>query len=125
MTTYVVDGSSSIPTVLSRTIVKIGTVTGSSVAEVTAALNAVSQGNSDSGLSSENKRIIIGVVAGLGGFIILAALGTLLYRVMGKRSSSNDYGEAKTDSPTPTSYETDYSGSPKSRARVGEMSQNF
>ena len=99
-TTYV--GASSVPTVLSRTVVKVGTITGSSIAEVTAALNAASQTETNTGLSSANKRIIIGVVAGVGGFIILAGLAFLGVRIMGKRntaSSSTGYKEARTDSP--------------------------
>lgn len=110
---------------LSRTVVKIGTVTGSSIAEVTAALNAASQQNSGSGLSSDNKKIIIGVVAGVGGLVVLAALGTLLYRILGKRRSHAEYSEAKTGSPD-TSYDSDLPDfNPGARPRPGEISQNF
>ena len=85
-----------VPTTISKTVVHIGTVTGSSISEVTAALNAASQSDSSSGLSSSNKKIIIGVIAGVGGFIIVACLGLLGFRMIAKKPKEDDYMQAKT-----------------------------
>lgn len=100
------------------------------MAEVTAALNAASQEGSDSGLSAQNKKIIIGVIAGVAGLVVLAALGTLLYRTFGRSPLADDYQETKTDDihhPMHSSaFDPEGTNSiSKSRARVGEISQNF
>jgi hypothetical protein len=86
---YVYVTSSTDPRVIQTlTIVRLGTVTGTSIADASAQLNALSQANSSTGLSASNKRVIIGVVVGVGGFVALAALGALLYRVVGKKYMS-------------------------------------
>ena len=99
LTTVVTDGGSTVPTTLSRTVVRVGNVTGSSIAEVTAALNAASQSNQDAGLSASNKRIIIGVVAGVGGFVVLAAFGSLLYRLF-RRHNQTKFAEVSGNNST-------------------------
>ncbi|ORY83096.1 hypothetical protein BCR37DRAFT_392455 [Protomyces lactucae-debilis] len=97
---YVYVTSASNPQVIqTRTIVRIGTVVGSTLADASAQLNALSQSNSSTGLSDSNKRVIIGVVVGVGGFVALAALGALLFRIIGKKYQSvapaDDYSSGR------------------------------
>lgn len=92
------------------------------MAEVTAALNAASQSGKDQGgLSQSNKNIIIGVVAGVGGFIVLAGLGALLYR-MRRRDRGDEYHEPKERTSSEPSYGS--VGGNGVRPNVG-MASNF
>ncbi|BFZ54386.1 hypothetical protein PYCC9005_001421 [Savitreella phatthalungensis] len=127
MTTYVAMGSSSVPTTLSRTVIRVGTITGSSIAEITAALNAASQNNSDSGLSSTNKRIIIGVVAGVGGTVVLAAFASLLHRLFRKRKervTEIRFASSAHSSDDARKFEADKLNTQKTKTKIG-ISQNF
>lgn len=46
------------------------------------------KGSSNSGLSSSDKKIIIGVVVGVGGAILLGVLGVVFWRIQKKRSDA-------------------------------------
>jgi hypothetical protein len=63
----------------------------------TAGLNADSSSSSgsSSGLSSSDKKIIIGVVVGVGGAIVLGVLGIVIWRIQKKRNEA--YGDEDTD----------------------------
>ena len=62
------------------------TTTSTPTATSTAGLNADGKSSSSSGLSSSDKKIIIGVVVGVGGAIVLGVLGVVLWRLHKKRS---------------------------------------
>ncbi|KZF25683.1 hypothetical protein L228DRAFT_236754 [Xylona heveae TC161] len=74
------------------------TVTTSSVVPVTRdakatdspSLESSGEGSSSSGLSDKSKRIIVGVVVGVGGAIILGGLGIVAWRIWGRRKGMHD-----------------------------------
>ncbi|KAL2854419.1 hypothetical protein BJY01DRAFT_37982 [Aspergillus pseudoustus] len=49
-----------------------------------------SSDNSDSGLSSNQKNIIIGVVVGVGGAILIGAIGVVAWRIRARRRNAQD-----------------------------------
>lgn len=92
MTSYVGNGAARKPVTITKTVVQVGEVTGTSLAQVNAAIDAASQKNEDTGLGARNRKIIIGVVAGLGGFIIMAAVGFILVRMWCKQQTGDRFG---------------------------------
>ena len=57
-------------------------------------LSTSSKDSSDSGLSSQDKKVIIGVVVGVGGALIIGVLGVVIWRVRSKKGGRNDPDEA-------------------------------
>lgn len=57
-------------------------------------LSTSSKDSSDSGLSSQDKKVIIGVVVGVGGALIIGVLGVVIWRIRSKKGGRNDPDEA-------------------------------
>lgn len=56
-------------------------------------LNAENK-DGDSGLSSDQKKIIIGVVVGVGGAILIGAIAVVAWRIHARKAKANDNDEA-------------------------------
>jgi len=56
----------------------------------TPGINGENSGSSSSGLSSSSKNTIIGVVVGVGGAILIGALGFVAWRIWGKKKQEDD-----------------------------------
>lgn len=50
--------------------------------------------DSNSGLSSHDKQVIIGVVVGVGGALIIGAIGVVIWRLRSRKGSRSDADEA-------------------------------
>jgi flagellar biosynthesis/type III secretory pathway M-ring protein FliF/YscJ len=57
-------------------------------------LNGSTNKDSSSGLSSSQKKIIIGVVVGVGGAIIIGAIAVVMWRIRVRRRAAADNDEA-------------------------------
>lgn len=71
----------------------------STTASDTAATNSPSlsgseKDSSDSGLSESNKKVVIGVVVGVGGALVIGIIGIVIWRMRSKKGSGNDTDEA-------------------------------
>ena len=110
------------PVVVTKTIVQVGKVTGTSLAQVDAAIDAASQNNEDRNLGARNKRIIIGVVAGIGSFIIMAAVGFILVRMWCKSHPRKESYQA-TDISDFTSF--DEKREKREKRRISGLAANF
>ncbi|WYZ39131.1 hypothetical protein EsH8_III_001045 [Colletotrichum jinshuiense] len=82
--------------------------TSESTVTSTPGLNEANSGGSSSGMSSDTRKVVIGVVVGVGGAIVLGALGFVAWRIWGRKKQAeendglmeynNQYGnEAKTE----------------------------
>ncbi|KAK1731458.1 uncharacterized protein BDZ83DRAFT_160232 [Colletotrichum acutatum] len=56
----------------------------------TPGLNEANSGDSSSGMSSETRKTVIGVVVGVGGAIVLGALGFVAWRIWGKKKQAEE-----------------------------------
>lgn len=65
-----------------------------SQATSTPSLSTSSKDNNNSGLSSHNKQVIIGVVVGVGGALIIGALGVVIWRIRARKGGRSDADEA-------------------------------
>lgn len=54
----------------------------------TPGLSKESSGDGDSGVTDEQKKIIIGVVVGVGGAILIGAIGVVFWRISRKRNAA-------------------------------------
>jgi len=72
------------------TVLTSSSVVTASTSKATSApgLNGGSGANGSSGLSSSSKKIIIGVVVGIGGAILLGALAVVGWRIWGKKRNA-------------------------------------
>ncbi|KAL8693670.1 MAG: hypothetical protein Q9218_001527 [Villophora microphyllina] len=77
-------------------LVPVSTSTGASTSTPT--LDTNESGSSKSGLNSSQKRIIIGVVVGIGGAILLGGIAVVAWRVWGRKGRSSDGNNDLTDS---------------------------
>lgn len=90
-TVVTVSGSSTFSHAVTTS--RIEAVTASNTPSVSPGLNGGDGGSGKSGLSSGQKRTIIGVVVGVGGAILLGGLGVVVWRIWGKRKTvkNDDY----------------------------------
>lgn len=56
----------------------------------TPGLNEPSSGESSSGMSTQTRNTVIGVVVGVGGAIVLGALGFVAWRIWGKKKQAEE-----------------------------------
>ncbi|KAK2030242.1 hypothetical protein LX32DRAFT_651670 [Colletotrichum zoysiae] len=56
----------------------------------TPGLNEANSGGSDSGMSTQTRNTVIGVVVGVGGAIVLGALGFVAWRIWGKKKHAEE-----------------------------------
>ncbi|KAK2059208.1 hypothetical protein LY76DRAFT_31893 [Colletotrichum caudatum] len=61
-----------------------------SVVTSTPSLNDANSGGSDSGMSTQTRNTVIGVVVGVGGAIVLGALGFVAFRIWGKKKHAEE-----------------------------------
>lgn len=80
-TTQTIDGT-PVPTTF--------TSTDASEATESPGLSGSSSDNSDSGLDSNQKKIIIGVVVGVGGAILIGAIGVVVWRIRARRRAAGE-----------------------------------
>ncbi|KAL8660488.1 MAG: hypothetical protein Q9202_006483 [Teloschistes flavicans] len=98
ITTLVTTSGSS---TLTNTLTTNGLVPVSTSTDVSASspsLDANHSGSSKSGLDSSQKRIIIGVVVGIGGAILLGGIAVVAWRVRGRKGRSSDENNDLMDS---------------------------
>jgi hypothetical protein len=77
----------SYQTISGSTLANVMTTTSTPAAEATSpSLNGDSKSSSGSGVSSSDRKIIIGVVVGVGGAIVLGVLAVVIWRIHKKRS---------------------------------------
>ncbi|KAL8643323.1 MAG: hypothetical protein Q9228_000045 [Teloschistes exilis] len=88
-TVITISGSSTLTNILTTSgLVPVSTST--DVSTSSPSLNANDSGSSKSGLDSSQKRIIVGVVVGIGGAILLGGIAVVAWRVWGRKGRSND-----------------------------------
>ncbi|KAJ5267006.1 hypothetical protein N7478_009814 [Penicillium angulare] len=94
--TPVTETYTSYETLSHTTLANVVTSTGLSSSTDAASLGTDNKGSSSSsGLSSSDKKIIIGVVVGVGGAIILGAIGVVFWRIQKKRNEA--FGDEDAD----------------------------
>ncbi|KAI4154624.1 MAG: hypothetical protein L6R39_001361 [Caloplaca ligustica] len=88
-TVVTVSGSSTHTNVFTTSgLVPVSTSTATSTKSPS--LNAGDSDSSQSGLDSSQKRIVIGVVVGIGGAILLGGIAVVVWRIWGRKGHSNE-----------------------------------
>lgn len=90
-TVVTISGSSTVSHIITSS--RVEAITPSSTPSTTPGLNSSNGDSGKSGLSSGQKRTIIGVVVGIGGAILLGGLAVVAWRIWGKRKTvkNDDY----------------------------------
>ncbi|KAL8701003.1 MAG: hypothetical protein Q9201_005144 [Fulgogasparrea decipioides] len=87
-TVFTISGSSTRTNVLTTSGLVL--VSASTTSNSKPSLDASDSGSSKTGLDSSQKRIIIGVVVGIGGAILLGGIAVVAWRVWGRKARSTD-----------------------------------
>ncbi|KAL8938844.1 MAG: hypothetical protein Q9211_003010 [Gyalolechia sp. 1 TL-2023] len=90
VTTVVIVSSGSTRTNVFTTSGLVPVSTSSATSTSSPSLDTGENGSTKSGLDSSQKRIIIGVVVGIGGAILLGGLAVVAWRIWGRNGRSND-----------------------------------
>lgn len=90
VTTVVTVSGSSTHTNVYTTSGVIAAPTSSATSTKNPSLSTSDSGSSKSGIDSSQKRVVIGVVVGIGGAILLGGIAVVAWRIWGRKGRSND-----------------------------------